>query len=121
MEIVEKANREKLWNSCGFYKKKTHIEAALWFFDISQHDVELGLAHIKALAKKRYREAAKDHHPDSPLSYKPRTNGYTFRRIKRWYDLIMGLDTVPLTLDNMNTWFELNKGYKTTSDYGQHL
>ena len=80
-------------------------------FGLTDGDFELGLRHLKAEVKKRYRVLIKKCHPD-----KSNQNGEYFQILTTMYNRIIGLTVMPLTIDNLETVLEIDKGYLSTYD-----
>ncbi len=101
----------------------TEVEQS-WFskrFNITDEDMALGIRHVKAVIRKQYRQLAKLYHPDTTIKNKigkrrGKVNGCTFRDITRIKKYVESLDTIPITLDNLEAVLEVNKGYVSTRD-----
>ena len=87
--------------------------AALREYDLLD-DIDKGLGYIKKTAKHRYRVAVKKHHPDTKRNKMGK--GRQIAKYQRMLKHIMNLETMPLTVENMETALELRKGYTDASE-----
>jgi len=82
-------------------------------FNITDVDIALGLRHIKAKVRYKFRHLAKRYHPDtnrhSPKAAK-------FKELDNVRKRILGLKIMPLTLDNLEIVLDIAKGYISTHD-----
>ena len=122
---VKKNGRRLSWNEVQGVLGKGFVEdgRALFTkkFNITEADIALGLRHVKALVKHQYRELAKRYHPDTTIKNTRRrkrgkVNGRTFRDTTRIKKQVSELTIMPITLDNLETVLEINKGYVSTRD-----
>jgi len=122
---VKKNGRRLSWNEVQGVLGKGFVEdgRALFTkkFNITEADIALGLRHVKALVKHQYRELAKRYHPDTTIKNtrgrkRGKVNGHTFRDTTRIKKQVSELTIMPITLDNLETVLEINKGYVSTRD-----
>ena len=86
---------------------------AFKYFNITDSDLDMGLRHVKAKVKREFNRLAKKYHPDTGEIH---VTGWSFQLLHRWRDKILNLQVMPLTLDNIETIMDINKGYKSTYD-----
>ena len=92
-------------------------------FNITEQDIALGLRHVKAKVNKEFRQLAKRYHPDTGNGNKTKcwggskiTKGYDFKRLNKLRKQILGLEIMPITMDNLEAVLDITKGYKSSYD-----
>ena len=88
---------------------------AFKYFNITDSDLDMGLRHVKAKVKREFNKLAKRYHPDT--AERSIVNGWSFQLLHRWRDKILNLKIMPLTLDNIESILDIQRGYKSTRDY----
>ena len=96
---------------------------ALKFFNVTDHDIDMGLRHVKSKVKREFNRLAKRYHPDTRNGNKEKcwggskiTKGTDFKRLNKLRKKIMKLQFMPLTIDNVETVLDIGKGYKSSRD-----
>ena len=87
---------------------------AFKYFNITDKDLDMGLRHLKAKVRREFTRLAKRYHPDTGEVH---VTGWSFKLLHRWRDKILSLKIMPVTLDNLETILDIQKGYKSTDDY----
>ena len=82
-------------------------------FNITEADISLGLRHIKAKVRSEFRRLAKKYHPDTNSRGPKATQ---FKRLCRARERVLGLQTMLITMDNLETVLDITKGYKSTRE-----
>ena len=104
----------KGWNDYAPLSPRIHHAYKLTDKDMTN------LPNLKKKVSRKFKELAKLYHPDSSIknayNKKRKLKGCTFNQIKRVRDYIMGLEIVPITIDNVENVLRLTKGYKSTED-----
>jgi len=88
---------------------------AFKYFNITDKDLDMGLRHVKAKVKREFNKLAKKYNPDT--AERSIVNGWSFQLLHRWRDKILNLKIMPLTLDNIESILDIQRGYKSTRDY----
>ena len=83
-------------------------------FNITNEDIALGLRHIKMKVHFEFKKLAKRYHPDSNYYQSPRAA--KFKELIRLRKRILGLRTMPISMDTIEVILDIGKGYKITED-----
>ena len=93
-----------------FFTNRSDI-VALEYFDITDEDIEMGLAYVKQLAKKRFRRKAMRYHPDMPTLRGREKTGASFIITKRRYETIKRMTILPCPPHKLHQVLDLTREY----------
>ena len=83
-------------------------------FGITEGDIALGLRYVKSRVRSEFKQLAKQYHPDTN-HHCPRAR--KFMELNRLRKKVLDMQTMPISIDNLEAILEITKGYVSSHEY----